>query len=431
MLFRSPIRVQQGDFRELDLGRRFALVTGSPPYFPTSAGVLPQDPQRLACRFELRGGVEAYCQTAARHLRDDGRFFLVHQTVCEERVQAAARAAGLHVHTVLDAHMRTDREAPFLSVYELAHAAPDGSIVRVGLSIRGDDGEFTEGYQRARRELGVEPPKGPVKPVVDPNAKKAEDEPKAAGGIEGGVIYAIASFLRDEIEATGRGTLRLDLAPDRELPRLIKDLSQPRGKKTMATHLQRRAHIDGVKAGLLREIVSKEDFTDPTRLATAIKSLQLTVKAPRPLTEAISTAGGVEFQSLDKRLRQGAQARTDLHHPVAGARGDGPHDLVDHHRRQVLPELARARGQLEQAQARRDELDNGPLATTIASFYAESDPREADLRTTIGAVLCLGPSPGAGVEFLDRADIPQPVVRRSADGGRLGQRPGPYWPGGG
>ena len=60
-------------------------------------------------------------------------------------------------------------------------------------------------------------------------------------------------YLRDEIQATGRGTLRLDLAPDRELPRLIKDLSQPRGKKTMATHLQRRAHIEGVKSGLLRE----------------------------------------------------------------------------------------------------------------------------------------------------------------------------------
>lgn len=121
-------------------------------------------------------------------------------------------------------------------------------------------------------------------------------------GLEGGVIYAVAPFLRDEIEATGRGTLRLDLAPDRELPRLIKDLSQPRGKKTMATHLQRRAHIDGVKAGLLREIVSKDDFTDPTRLATAIKSLQITVKAPRPLAEAISSAGGVEFKALDKRL---------------------------------------------------------------------------------------------------------------------------------
>ncbi len=116
------------------------------------------------------------------------------------------------------------------------------------------------------------------------------------------MIYAVASCLRDEIEATGRGTLRLDLAPDRELPRLIKDLSQPRGKKTIATHLQRRAHIDGVKAGLLREIVPKEDFADPTRLAAAIKALPLTLTAPRPLEEAISTAGGVTCEALDKRL---------------------------------------------------------------------------------------------------------------------------------
>ena len=121
-------------------------------------------------------------------------------------------------------------------------------------------------------------------------------------GVEGGVIYAVASCLRDEIQATGRGTLRLDLAPDRELPRLIKDLSQPRGKRTMATHLQRRAHIEGVKSGLLRELVSKEDFADPTRLAASIKSLPLTLASPRPLEEAISTAGGVEFKALDKRL---------------------------------------------------------------------------------------------------------------------------------
>jgi uncharacterized flavoprotein (TIGR03862 family) len=121
-------------------------------------------------------------------------------------------------------------------------------------------------------------------------------------GVEGGVIYAVAPFLRDEIQASGRGTLRLDLAPDRELPRLIKDLSQPRGKRTMATHLQRRAHIEGVKSGLLREIVSKEDFADPTRLAAAIKSLPLTLTATRPLAEAISTAGGVDCKALDKRL---------------------------------------------------------------------------------------------------------------------------------
>jgi len=121
-------------------------------------------------------------------------------------------------------------------------------------------------------------------------------------GVEGGVMYAVSASLRDEILAKGVATLRLDLAPDRDVPRLTHDLSRPRGKRTMATHLQRQAHIEGVKAGLLREVVSKEDFADPSRLAAAIKALPLRLIAPRPLEEAISTAGGVPFEALDARL---------------------------------------------------------------------------------------------------------------------------------
>lgn len=121
-------------------------------------------------------------------------------------------------------------------------------------------------------------------------------------GVEGGVIYTVSAALRDEILAKGVATLYLDLAPDRDMPRLTHDLSRLRGKRTMATHLQRQAHIEGVKAGLLREVISKEDFTDPSRLAAAIKSLPLRLISPRPLEEAISTAGGVVFDSLDDRL---------------------------------------------------------------------------------------------------------------------------------
>jgi uncharacterized flavoprotein (TIGR03862 family) len=121
-------------------------------------------------------------------------------------------------------------------------------------------------------------------------------------GVEGGVIYAVSASLRGEILAKGVATLRLDLTPDRDMPRLTHDLSRPRGKRTMATHLQRQAHIEGVKAGLLREVVSKVDFADPARLAAAIKALPLRLVAPRPLEEAISTAGGVPFEALDERL---------------------------------------------------------------------------------------------------------------------------------
>jgi uncharacterized flavoprotein (TIGR03862 family) len=121
-------------------------------------------------------------------------------------------------------------------------------------------------------------------------------------GVEGGVIYMASAALRHEILTKGIAILRLDLTPDRNISGLTQDLSQPRGKRTMATHLRRRAGIEGVKAGLLREMVSKEDFADPVRLAAAIKSLPLRLVAPRPLEEAISSAGGVPFEALTRAL---------------------------------------------------------------------------------------------------------------------------------
>ncbi|HNP61061.1 MAG TPA: TIGR03862 family flavoprotein [Nitrospirales bacterium] len=149
----------------------------------------------------------------------------------------------------------------------------------------------------------------PVKPVVVAGTTQEGVEFRQQGefvltetGIEGGVIYAISAWLRDEIVKRGTVLLRLDLAPDRDVSRLISDLSRPRGSRSMASHLQRRVGISGVKAGLLREYVSKKDFADPILLGTAIKSLPLRLVAPRPLEEAISTAGGVAFEALDGRL---------------------------------------------------------------------------------------------------------------------------------
>jgi uncharacterized flavoprotein (TIGR03862 family) len=121
-------------------------------------------------------------------------------------------------------------------------------------------------------------------------------------GVEGGVIYTVSSHVRDAIATEGTASLWLDLAPDRSLQQLTKDLSKPRGKRTLATHLTRCAGVAGVKAGLLREVVSKDVLTDSARLASAIKSIPLTLTAPRPLGEAISTAGGVSFEALDNRL---------------------------------------------------------------------------------------------------------------------------------
>jgi uncharacterized flavoprotein (TIGR03862 family) len=121
-------------------------------------------------------------------------------------------------------------------------------------------------------------------------------------GMEGGLVYALCAPLRDEIAAKGTAVLLLDLLPGREPQRLYAEVAHPRGAKSLSTHLQSHLGIKGVKAGLLREAVAKEDFADPARLAAALKALPLRLVAARPIDEAISTAGGVAFAQLDGRL---------------------------------------------------------------------------------------------------------------------------------
>ncbi|HEY8098998.1 MAG TPA: TIGR03862 family flavoprotein [Methylobacter sp.] len=123
-----------------------------------------------------------------------------------------------------------------------------------------------------------------------------------ADGVEGSLIYKMSAALRGQIAATGAAVIYLDLAPSKDQQFLIDRISAPRGKLSMANHLRKRIGIDGVKAGLLRELLSKEDFDDPVRLAEAIKALPVKLVAARPMDEAISTAGGVSFDALDEHL---------------------------------------------------------------------------------------------------------------------------------
>jgi hypothetical protein len=121
-------------------------------------------------------------------------------------------------------------------------------------------------------------------------------------GIESSLVYALSAPLRDTIAAQGTLTVQLDLAPDKTLERVISEVAHPRGARSLSSHLQSRAGIKGAKMALLREILSPEQLNDPVQLANAIKSLPLTLASPRPLDEAISSAGGVRFEALDEHL---------------------------------------------------------------------------------------------------------------------------------
>jgi uncharacterized flavoprotein (TIGR03862 family) len=121
-------------------------------------------------------------------------------------------------------------------------------------------------------------------------------------GVEGSLIYALAAPLRDTIERDGQARLHLDLVPGRSLERLVRDLAQPRGHDSLANHLRRRAGIEGIKAALLYEVTTPAQRADPAQLAARLKDLPLILSAPRPLDEAISSAGGVRFEALNDDL---------------------------------------------------------------------------------------------------------------------------------
>lgn len=121
-------------------------------------------------------------------------------------------------------------------------------------------------------------------------------------GIEGGLIYALSAALRDEIERNGSAILHLDLLPGLTLEHVQREAAHPRGARSLSSHLQSRLGLKGVKANLLREALSAEQMHDLALLAHTIKALPLRLVAARPLSEAISSAGGVTFEAVDEHL---------------------------------------------------------------------------------------------------------------------------------
>jgi tRNA1Val (adenine37-N6)-methyltransferase len=92
--------IRLGDFRSdgaLRPDEMFDLVLGGPPYFPVGSGIEGDHPQKVACRFELRGDISDYVAVAARHLAAGGVFACVFPEDQRERVEHAAADGDLTI----------------------------------------------------------------------------------------------------------------------------------------------------------------------------------------------------------------------------------------------------------------------------------------------------------------------------------------------
>lgn len=157
---------REGDFRDPELIRpdeKFDLVLGSPPYFPRGSGVEGDHPQKIACRFELRGNIADYCAAAARHLAPGGFFACVFPIAPPEqhqRINQAAREAGLKIIRMRPVVLR-ETERPLLGLFGMSRSTdlPQNAETwtEPPLTIRRSDGAIHPEYSAVKLSFGFPP----------------------------------------------------------------------------------------------------------------------------------------------------------------------------------------------------------------------------------------------------------------------------------
>jgi tRNA1(Val) A37 N6-methylase TrmN6 len=157
-----------GDLRDpavLRPDERFDLVLGSPPYFPLGTGVLGDHPQKIACRFEVRGTIVDYAVAATRNLAPGGVFACIFPDAPDQRPRAEAglRDAGLVTLRSRPVVFR-EGEPPLLRLYAAARAEDLPEGMRAGalwedppLTIRRADGSVHPEYRAVKLSIGFPP----------------------------------------------------------------------------------------------------------------------------------------------------------------------------------------------------------------------------------------------------------------------------------
>jgi hypothetical protein len=127
------------------------------------------------------------------------------------------------------------------------------------------------------------------------------------GGIEGGAIYALSAQLREAIAASGEARLQIALRGDLATDELAKRLSTPRGKQSLSSFLRKRAGLSPVAIGLLQEATISSGGRSlaslpPNELAEFINAVPIRLTGTAPIARAISTAGGIALDELDRNF---------------------------------------------------------------------------------------------------------------------------------
>lgn len=157
---KERVELIEGDFRQAERAlqnKSFSLITGTPPYFDPTAAVQSEKPQCAPCRFEHRGGVEAYCEVAARHLALGGVFVMVAPTPQARRVRQAAQMLQLNWIQQLDVLPKEGKDS-LISLFAMSNGSAQLNETRfmdASLLVRDRNLQWSPAFQRVRAAMGM------------------------------------------------------------------------------------------------------------------------------------------------------------------------------------------------------------------------------------------------------------------------------------
>lgn len=123
-----------------------------------------------------------------------------------------------------------------------------------------------------------------------------------ANGVEGGGIYALSKFIRNDIEQNQSTTLYIDFKPNIPQEKIEKMLNAPRGRDSFSNYLRKVLGLSPVMIGLLQE---DRNITTLNRadLASRIKNYPLHLNGVADIDRAISSAGGIALHEVDENFQ--------------------------------------------------------------------------------------------------------------------------------
>ncbi len=154
---RARVRAIHGDLRYTRLaGESFDLVTGSPPYFGVTEGIVPSDSQKAHARFELRGDVRDYCVAARASMAKGGRFVFCFPAPRRARAARALAVAGLALVRSREVVPRRGA-SPLFSLFCCRREEDPGSeaIVEPVYCVRDESGAQTTEHATTRAAFGM------------------------------------------------------------------------------------------------------------------------------------------------------------------------------------------------------------------------------------------------------------------------------------